>query len=159
MVVGGSDNPTNKGGLQASGYTFFIQWRCHGQCLPCIRPIGGMAKRAGGQRRVGSGLSGHSGCKAKGAAIEHRGREAGHDRLYQYYMEVPVHFIRMPPAHEANEVTVDAGTQLRHGTASPSEAGRDIGKGVDGVRVKVKGHAYVIGQGGGQEIRDGAVLW
>ena len=54
----------------------------------------------------------------EGAAAEHGGGQAGHNRL-SLHVQVAVHFVGPPAADEADAVAVDAGAQERHGAAGP----------------------------------------
>ena len=44
-------------------------------------------------------------------------------------MQVSKHGVRMPAAHQANGVGIDAGAEESHGAASPEAVGIDIGWG------------------------------
>lgn len=93
------------------------------------------------------------GSEAKGAAVKHRGGEASHHRL-RLYVEVPVHLVRPPPTDQANAITVDPGTQQRHGAARTGGANGDVGKGVCGVGMKNECSANAGGEGsGGDELK------
>ena len=79
-------------------------------------------------------------CEAKIAATQHGGCEAVHDGL-GLDVEISKHLVRPPAADEAQPITIDAGTQKRHGAAGPRRADGDVGGSESGVGVKVEGCA------------------
>ena len=78
------------------------------------------------ERRVGLSRG-----QPEGAAAEHGGGDASHDRL-GLDVKISVKLVGAPAADEADPVPVDSGTEKGHGATRPGGASGDGAGGYDG---------------------------